>query len=426
MIVLEVDDDGVNVDWAVSIIPIPLGLIFSTSGTFVGNTGIPTAFRNSCTGPPSGVSLGHLIVTTGRDVGWLAPADTAFVGEPATNRVQRLCDEHGIPVLVDGPTGGVNIPSWGDTIAAGVQAMGPQQPAALTELLAECAEVDIGFLGEQRHRNGILYRSGATLRNQSPRVTLDFSAGHVPTLAPENDDQRRRNDVTATRPDGGSYRVVDPDVEAGSKVRYDEAVEVNVARDAELGSQAGWRFHQGTWPGMRYPSVDVDLAFNQAALADDWLAATEGDMVRVTDLPDEHPPGDVDLILEGSGERWSQRSWKPTLQCSPAGPWEVGVLGDDDLGKLDTAGSALDAAFDAGTDTTMDVETTLGPLWTTDAGEFPFDVDVGGARVTVTAIGAAVGQVQTFTVSTTVANGIAKTIPAGTPVSLWRPARLSL
>jgi hypothetical protein len=220
--------------------------------------------------------------------------------------------------------------------------------------------------------------------------------------------------------------VVDPDVEAGSKVRYDEAVEVNVARDAELGSQAGWRFHQGTWPGMRYPSVDVDLAFNQAALADDWLAATEGDMVRVTDLPDEHPPGDVDLILEGSGERWSQRSWKPTLQCSPAGPWEVGVLGDDDLGKLDTAGSALDAAFDAGTDTTMDVETTLGPLWTTDAGEFPFDVDVGGARVTVTAIGAAVGQVQTFTVSTTVANGIAKTIPAGTPVSLWRPARLSL
>src|SRR4030095_10034534 len=56
MVVLEVDDDGVNVDWTVSIIPIPAGIVFNTSGTFVGNTGIPTMARNRCVGPPPGIT----------------------------------------------------------------------------------------------------------------------------------------------------------------------------------------------------------------------------------------------------------------------------------------------------------------------------------------------------------------------------------
>src|SRR5690606_10734453 len=76
-IVLEVADDDTEVDWAVWIIPIPLGVVFGTSGTFTGNTGIPRAFRNRLVGPPRGISVGHLIVSTGKNVGWLAGADTA-------------------------------------------------------------------------------------------------------------------------------------------------------------------------------------------------------------------------------------------------------------------------------------------------------------------------------------------------------------
>jgi hypothetical protein len=69
--------------------------------------------------------------------------------------------------------------------------------------------------------------------------------------------------------------------------------------------------------------------------------------------------------------------------------------------------------------------TTVGPLWTTDAAEMPFDVDIGGERVTVTNIGAPSGSDQAVTVSRSV-NGVVKAHDAGTPVRLWNPARYGL
>jgi hypothetical protein len=74
----------------------------------------------------------------------------------------------------------------------------------------------------------------------------------------------------------------------------------------------------------------------------------------------------------------------------------------------------------------MDVETTLGSEWTTAAGHVPFDIDVAGARVHVTAIGAATAGVQTFTVDANTVNGVNKSIAAGTAVKLWRTAYRSL
>jgi hypothetical protein len=68
----------------------------------------------------------------------------------------------------------------------------------------------------------------------------------------------------------------------------------------------------------------------------------------------------------------------------------------------------------------------VGPLWAVTAASnsaLPFDVNVGGARITVTAIGAAAGSVQTFTVTKIPVNGIVKSVPSGTAVSVWRPAR---
>jgi hypothetical protein len=92
--------------------------------------------------------------------------------------------------------------------------------------------------------------------------------------------------------------------------------------------------------------------------------------------------------------------------------------------KYDTAGSELDEALDT-TETGVDVLTTIGPLWTTDDDETPFDVAVGGERMTVTDIGAETAGVQTFTVTRSV-NGVVKAHAAGTPVRLWAPARYAL
>jgi hypothetical protein len=87
--------------------------------------------------------------------------------------------------------------------------------------------------------------------------------------------------------------------------------------------------------------------------------------------------------------------------------------------------ATLAGSFVAGTDTTLTVETLLGPLWTTTPGG-SFDIRVDGARLRVTAISAATGQLQDFTVEQAPINGVIRTIDAGTEVQLWNPARFAL
>jgi hypothetical protein len=421
MIILNVADDGVNVDWSVSIIPIPLGAAFTTSGTFVGNTGIPTRFRNSCTGPPDGISLGHLIVSKDRAPGWLAPADTAYLNEPAPQRVFRLARERGIDVTIDGPYGY----DWAAAIAAGAQPMGPQRPLSLLELIDECAEVDQGVLGELRGSLGLSFRSGVSLRNQPVRLTLSRAQRQlIEPFDPVDDDLRFANDITVSRPDGSSAHIESPAIAAGEDERYQKSLEVNVASDLHLPDQAGWRFHLGTWPELRYPQIASDVA-KTADLVEDVLGFGVGDRFQVPDPPPGHPPDPIDQLADGITEQLERFQWRFNFIGNPARPWDTATLEDDELGRLDTAGAELASTFIAGTHTTMSVSTTLGPLWTTDVSEFPFDVEVASARVRVTGISGG-SSPQTFTVSTTVVNGVEKTIPAGTTVQLWQPAVIAL
>lgn len=423
MVVLEVADNGANVDWAVRVIPIPLGVVFSTSGSFAGNTGVPSRFRNSCTGPPSGISLGPLIFSVDRAVSWLAPADTAYVGEPAPSRVLRLCQERGIPIAVDGPYGGIAKTTWAPAIAAGAQAMGPQRPGKFLDLLDECAEADIGVLGEQRGALGLTYRSGASLRNQATRLSLARARRQVIDPFEEvDDDQRFVNDVTASRPDGSSYRIEDPAIEAGDEERHDQTVEVNVATDLQLPNQAGWRYHLGTWQEPRFPQVNSDVA-KTADLVEDLLGFGVGDRFEIPDPPPGCPP--VDQLADGITEQLERFQWRASLNGRPARSWDTAILADDEFGKVDTAGAELAAPFVAGTATSMSVATTLGDLWTTVAGDFPFDIEADGVRLTVTNITGA-SSPQTFTIVQAPVNGAERTLPAGTPVRLWQGAVVAL
>ncbi|MET7949213.1 hypothetical protein [Micromonospora sp. NPDC005324] len=74
--------------------------------------------------------------------------------------------------------------------------------------------------------------------------------------------------------------------------------------------------------------------------------------------------------------------------------------------------------------TSLSVATAAGPVWTTNVAHVPFDVNVAGERVTVTAISGA-SSPQTFTVTRAV-NGVEKGHAAGTDVRLWQPLILGL
>lgn len=407
---LEAAQNGGNIDYALTWIPLfgpGAGGGSVVDGSFAGTCGRVTRIAKTVTGnaPPDGLSMGHVALTSGTVNSWLAGADQAFNGETAGARIVRLCDEQQLSVVVQGDI---------DDTAT----MGPQQPATLVELLRECAAADLGMLVEQRHSLGIGYRTRASLYNQESALELSATPKTlINPFEPALDDQRIRNDVTVARTGGSSVRVTD-DVSIDEEDRYDEEETVNVESDGQLIDQAGWRLHRGTWPEMRYSTLSLKLGADVVTEA--WLHAGPGDVVEVSDLPDEHPVAHVSQIIEGTTDDLGSIRSTATFNTSPAGIWEVGVRDDPDRSRRDSGDSTLNAAFVAGTNTSMTVAIPSGLLWTTAGGDFPFELDVGGAQVTVTAISGATSP-QTFTVSTTIGNGVARTIPAGTAVRLWRP-----
>jgi hypothetical protein len=152
-----------------------------------------------------------------------------------------------------------------------------------------------------------------------------------------------------------------------------------------------------------------------------------GDRIDLVNLPATIAgDGSASLLVQGWTEDIGSHRRLVTFTCTPETPWRVGEYEDaaGDPMKYDTAGTICRDA-ESTASTAFVFRTTVGPLWTTDAAEMPFDVDIGGERVTVTNIGAPSGSDQAVTVSRSV-NGVVKAHDAGTPVRLWNPARYGL
>lgn len=418
---LELQQNGGNVDYDLSIVPLPAGVAYGLSGSTAGvAVGRPDYVQNTAPAPPpDGLSMGHIVVSESTELGWLAGADTAWLDETAAHRFRRLCREEDIACHIIGdPT--VASSFRGDPAYS--PRMGPQRQAALVDLLRECADVDQGVMSEHRTAPALDLRLSRTLTNQASAVTFDTAAGGLGRdFTPVDDDQRTRNDVTASRPDGASARATtDPPPASGDL--YDTEVSVNVASDTRLADQAGWRLHLGTWQAMRYPDLGTSIRKAGPGVAKAWADLALGDRVTLDNLPRQHDKA-VDLLVEGYTETLDLFDWVVGLDASPAGPWEVGVRDDDDRGKRDTAGSELLVASVPG-DTNIAVSVTSGPEWTQDAGDYPMLLDVGGEKVR--ANGTVIFGGFIFTGCERSLNGVVKTHPIGTPVRLWRPTIRSL
>ncbi|NUP16571.1 MAG: hypothetical protein HOZ81_10780 [Streptomyces sp.] len=76
-----------------------------------------------------------------------------YTRELAGRRIERLCAEHGVPLMVNG--------SLDQT-----PAMGPQRPGAFLDLLQSAADVDGGAIYESRDAVGLAYRTRRSKYNQ--------------------------------------------------------------------------------------------------------------------------------------------------------------------------------------------------------------------------------------------------------------------
>ncbi|MEU3945467.1 hypothetical protein [Streptomyces sp. NPDC029526] len=388
------------------------------TGSFAGAVGRLTSIRSAFGQGLEGTALGHLAVFQATDNPTFANAENGFTAEGAGARLVRLGSEEGLPITIAGTM-------------AETALMGPQRPATLLEQLEQCEQADGGMLVEDRERLGLVYRTRASLYNQTPKLTLSYRQRGLAELEPIDDDSTLRNDWTVQRAGGSSGRaeltsgplsVEDPPVGVG---RYDDSVTLNLHSDDQTEPMAWWLLHLGTVDEARYPVVSIRL-HRAPELIPTILDLSEGDLIRLTDLPDHLPPGPVDLMVQGVREEIGVRTWTVDLVCAPGSPWRVGVVEDPVLGRVDTDGSELAAPVDEAA-TTLSVAVTAGPAWvasSTYPADFPFDVLVGGEVMTVTAVTGGTSP-QSFTVQRSV-NGVVKAHSAGADVRLATPTIAAL
>ncbi|MFC9680012.1 hypothetical protein [Streptomyces sp. NPDC056948] len=326
------------------------------TGTFAGTVGVVTNVRSSFGAGLEGTSFGHLAVFQATDTKIFESADSGYDGETAGARLLRIGAEEGIPITVTG------------TFTEQAR-MGPQRPGTLLEQLGQCEAADGGILVEDRERLGLRYRSRASQYNQAPALTLSYRSRSLGELEPVDDDSAVRNDRTVERTGGSSGRAVleegplsvqPPPLGVG---RYDDSTTLNLYGDDQTEPMAHWLMHLGTVDEARYPVIRVRL-HRAPELIDTVLGMVEGDLIRITDLPDWLPPGPVDLIVQGLTGRVGVRTWEIDFVCAPGSPWRVGVVEDPVLGRVDTDGSLLAAAVDED-DTALTVQATDGPVWVT-------------------------------------------------------------
>jgi hypothetical protein len=388
-------------------------------------------FEQDVTGTESArLAAGHPMVLAGTTAdmdtvaGYMPSAGNGYAGESAYNRLGAVCFEEGITLTVVGDTD----PS---------QLVGVQRLAPFTDLLQDAVDVDLGVLYESRDLLDVAYRTGRSLYNQDPVVDLTYgAAGEVAApLTPVDDTSYVVNDVTVTRYAGssahaeqltGPLNTEEPSDDPDGVGRYAQDVTLVLAEDTQCIGQATWRVHLGTVDEARYPVINVDMTALELAgktsLRSDCALLDIGDRIRITDPPSWLPPEDIDQVVLGYTETIGNNRWTIALNCVPYRPFNTGAVG---TARVATGGSQTNEAMDT-TETGMDVISTTY-RWidsATYASAFPFDVMVGGERMTVTAL-TGTGLTQVMTVTRSV-NGVVKTHTIGTPIQVVDPPVVAL
>lgn len=378
---VELQLSGGNVQGSMAIVQAGATIGGGLSGTTAGSIGNAYQADISPGGGLGATVIGHVSVQPAYDSLFnLGPAVNAWSGEYAGVRFARLCAEEGIASRIYGAPGGT-------------AAMGAQTTQTAEALLQECEDADKGLIYEPRQAFGLGYRTRASMYNQAG-LALSYTAAQLSApLEPVDDDRLLVNDMTITRSSGGSsarniaatgpLSTQAPPNGVGS---YGQAKTLNLSADSQLADAAGWAVHVGTVDDLRYPTLSVNLARSELTSVYYQLQdLAVGDRVTVSGTPSWLPPDGISQIVSGGTEVCYGYVFTEQWTCVPESPYEVGVLDDATLGRLDTDGSAL-ASGVTSTATAISVTTTAvtSPAWTVNTADYPFDLVVAGERMTAT------------------------------------------
>jgi hypothetical protein len=434
---LDLRQNGGNVEYEFRAYDYTQGAASGATGSYAGTLGHPDIIIAPSPSGEVGIGSGTkyaqiaLLATSSNFAAW-APADSydatsyldGFTGEDPADRLFRLCAENSIDLVIQGTSSGRGV------------TMGPQGADTLYNLIYECVDVDQGVLFETRTQLGFTYRCASSLYNQTA-VALDYAQAHLSDkLQSKPDELYIRNSVTAARKNGSSVTVQDMTSRLSTSEPpngvglYDRGTAtVNCRYDADLTQLAYWLLALGTIDEPRYPAVTVELHRSQllasTSLSQQVVGIDSGDYFTISNPPVWLPQFDIECLTLGYTETLAKFRWAMTFATRPGAPWRVIAL-DSATGnqaRADFYGQTLNGAHNSST-TSLSVATASPyPLITTAAGDVPFDIEITGERITVTAVSGAASP-QTLTVTRSV-NGVVKSHLTGESVSLWRPNTLA-
>jgi len=371
--------------------------------------GAPTRITVLANASTQGLQIGHFAVYDNFGFTTLDNAAFGWAGEFATNRVMRICAENNIPVAVANTT-----------ILS--QKMGPQPLGTVATILDDCAAMDNGLLHDAGPLGALVYASGASRYNVATSLALDNKRNQIDdNLGTTYDDQTLIGGYKADSPSGGTATYLDP---SSPDEQIGQAT-VNSYTNDQLLQAASWRTNAANIDVHRMPQIGVDLR-RSPELAGDVLPMVIPARVVPSNLPLPYPPQGLEQFAEGFSGVVDAVTLKVAYNCTPALPWRIAVIQDaTNPWRIDSDTSTM-AASATTTATSLSV-TSTGPLWTTTAtfpADFPFDINIAGEQMTVTAITGS-SSPQTFTVTRAV-NGVVKAHASGEAVSLWQPAQIAM
>lgn len=381
---LETEVVGANTVWSFIGHQVGLGTYYAITGSFAGTT-VSSASHViiGSSNLPQGTAFAHA---------WLGENGLPFVndsfslvssgyaGELASDRIQRLCDEEGIPVQVEP----------GESSPLGAQPRGN-----ILSVLRAAADADIGILYEVG--TGLGYRPRSARYNLSTWQTLTVAAGEIDAPPePIDDDQRYRNRWTVSR-DGGAFALAEDVGEIETNGLYEDSASVNAYSDDTLTDHAAWLLGTTKRQGFRWPRLSLNLV-RSTSLISAWRQRPYFPRLAVTTGLDQVAGADPDVILEGYSATLYPHGWAVVMNCSNAAAWDVGLW---DTARWDNPDSILVGDYASGA-TALTV-TTDTIEWSSTV---PYDILISGERMTVTAVGAATST-QVLTVTRSV-NGVVK------------------
>lgn len=401
------------------------GAIQITSG-FTATVGKARRVQTTTDGGHVDVTIGHIVVRS------VITSETeniahlnAYNGENVGVRLARLAAENVVWYTELNPPGDL-IPSITDT-------MGPQPPGTTIELFRDCERTDQGILWDGVGP-GLTYTTKRYREARAATLVLNAAAGEVGVpFVPLHDDAHRCNRAAVTRRGGSNAMFVDDAGPLGTNLigRYDDSLTVGVRDDSALVQYAAWMVGQGTVEGYRYPRLSLDFRAHPELL-DEWLGTAvigtgivpgaRVDIVGLRSVTTAAPDDAVSLAVTGYEQVITPRTWVAQVNTAPYRPWAVARVAPvtgalpEFAARVDTDDSRI-AVLAAAASTALVVEVFAGSAWTTNAADYPLDLDVGAVRVTATACSAPAGARQTFTLSTP----MPVTRPVGTRVQLWAP-----